>query len=490
MMQSARLVDDDAFVDDDGEDAGELVSAGDALKQYEESLREQKREHVERYLGRLDRHVHSPAYVTADENALIASVLAQPDLLDALPIVLTGDDFARDQTRLLWGAIQAVRARGHHVSTSEVTRELMRRAQVDAAGGDLAIQALAAGERRPYEVPYIARRIREAARLRAIQTICNAGYTRAHVVDGDSTAIATELVTRLERALSDTSVSTHADMRETADAVLDEITAISGKVRPMLSTGFRGIDEVLGGGAEPGSLILIAARPSVGKTSLGLDFVRNISVRRGIPGAVFSLEMNRKQLVHKLIAGDSGVNTRLPMMSTSQRERILLSKDRVATAPIYLDDTPAVAIGALRAKLRQLVKRHGVQYALIDYIQLADGDDARAKQFETISAISRGLKLAAAELHIPIFAISQLNRENEKRASKRPELADLRGSGALEQDADVIALLHRDGRYLRDVVAADRYESADLDIAKNRLGPVQVLKLRFEGALTRFSDPE
>jgi replicative DNA helicase len=487
-LQLADPVDVDRELTDEELDAAEradLLPLGKAMEIHSEAIDLL----VAKYAAVEERKIASHRHMSWVEIEVIAAAMSSPGVVDDFPVVLTAADFDEPKRALVWDALSAVRSAGIFVSQHSVIEELMRRAQLDEVGGPTAVATMAAAEHRLAEAPTNAMRVRNAAALRGVQVVAAHAIARAKVGDGDATAIVAEMVAGAERAVSSVSTKTTVHMPTLAAEVLDGITAISGKPRPVLSTGFHALDRVLGGGLSNGELIIVAARPSMGKTSLGLDLARNVAMGAGFPVAFFSMEMSAKQLGERMVMAHSGVNTRLPRMTDAQKKRLYESAGRLGASPIELDPTPAQRIGVLRSRIRQHVRKSGVRLVVIDYLQLADGDDSTARKYEQVSAISRGLKLAAAENGIPVVAISQLNRANEKReGSKKPELSDLRDSGALEQDADVIAFIHRPEYYLRERCPEEERRMGEIMVAKNRNGPTDTVRLRWDGALMCFSD--
>jgi len=255
-----------------------------------------------------------------------------------------------------------------------------------------------------------------------------------------------------------------------------------------LTTGYEKLDQMTGG-LQPGDLIILAARPSMGKTALALNVARNAAVDGGKKVAIFSLEMTTRSLVMRLLSSEAKVDfsaLRSGLISTEVHGRLMQAAGRLAEAGIWIDDTGASTILEMRAKSRRLHAQHKLDLVIVDYLQLAHGSGSSASREQEISEISRGLKGLAKELDIPVIALSQLNRGPETRKEdKRPMLADLRESGAIEQDADIIAFIYRDVVYNKET----EFENmAELIIAKQRNGPTDTVRLEFEGRYAQFRD--
>jgi replicative DNA helicase len=252
-------------------------------------------------------------------------------------------------------------------------------------------------------------------------------------------------------------------------------------------TGFVELDE-LTNGLHAGQMIIIAARPGMGKSTLGLDLARAASIKNQLPSVFFSLEMGKSEIVQRLISAEAGVplnHIRKGQMGDDDWQRIARKTGEVSSAPLYFDDSPNLTMMEIRAKARRLKQRHGLRLVIVDYMQLmTSGKKVESRQLE-VSEFSRQMKLLAKELDVPVVALSQLNRGPEQRTDKKPMLSDLRESGSLEQDADLVILLHRADAYDKD---SDRVGEADFIIAKHRNGPTATIPTVFQGHYSRFVD--
>ena len=253
-----------------------------------------------------------------------------------------------------------------------------------------------------------------------------------------------------------------------------------------VQTGYRDFDQITGG-LQRSDLIILAARPGTGKTSFAMSLAYNVAMYYSNTVAVFSLEMGREQLVQRLIAMETQIDThrlRLGQVPDNQLKIVFDAMGRLAQAPIYIEDTPGISIMELRSKARRLQSQHGVSLIIIDYLQLMSGR-GKENRVQEVGEISRGLKALARELNVPVIALSQLSRAVEGRQSHVPMLSDLRESGSIEQDADIVMFIYRDELYNKE---SDKKGIAEIHIAKHRNGPVGVVNMRFDPSTTRFAD--
>jgi replicative DNA helicase len=252
-------------------------------------------------------------------------------------------------------------------------------------------------------------------------------------------------------------------------------------------TGFADLDS-LTNGLHPGQMIVIAARPAIGKSTLALDFARAAAIKHGLGTAFFSLEMGRNEITMRLLSAEARVplhTMRTGQMSDDDWTRLARRMSEVADAPLYIDDSPNMSMMEIRAKCRRLKQRHDLRMVIIDYLQLMSSPKRVENRQQEVSEMSRSLKLLAKEIDVPVIALSQLNRGPEQRTDKKPLLSDLRESGSIEQDSDVVILLHREDAYERE---SPRAGEADLIVAKHRNGPTTTVTVAFQGHYSRFVD--
>ena len=272
------------------------------------------------------------------------------------------------------------------------------------------------------------------------------------------------------------------------DAALEEIEAASGRDGSMtgVPTGFKELDE-LTNGLHGGQMIVVAARPAMGKSTLALDFARSASIGHNIPSVFFSLEMGKSEIAMRLLSAEGQIplqNMRKGNLDPRDWTTVAATRGRINDAPLYIDDSPNMTLVEIRAKCRRLKQREGLRMVIIDYLQLMTSGKRVESRQQEVSEFSRSLKLIAKELQVPVIALSQLNRGPEQRTDKKPAISDLRESGSIEQDADMVILLHRDSVYDKDV----RPGEADLIVAKHRNGPTATITVAFQGHYSRFMD--
>ncbi|MEY4136491.1 MAG: hypothetical protein RL205_619, partial [Actinomycetota bacterium] len=281
----------------------------------------------------------------------------------------------------------------------------------------------------------------------------------------------------------------YVPLRDIMGDALNEIEAISNRGGEMVGvpTGFTDLDQ-LTNGLHPGQLIILAARSAIGKSTLGVDIARTASIKHGLTSVIFSLEMSRNEIVMRLLSAEAQVplhHMRAGTMSDADWSKLANKMGVVSEAPLFIDDSPNMTLMEIRAKCRRLKQRHDLRLVVVDYLQLmTSGKKVESRQQE-VSEFSRSLKLLAKELEVPVIAISQLNRGPEQRTDKRPMLSDLRESGSLEQDADMVVLLHREDAYERE---SPRAGEADFIVAKHRNGPTATVTVAFQGHYSRFVD--
>jgi replicative DNA helicase len=284
-------------------------------------------------------------------------------------------------------------------------------------------------------------------------------------------------------------VEDYVPLTEAVTVAIDEIEAAKHKDGSMtgVPTGFTELDE-LTNGLHPGQMIIVAARPALGKSTLALDFARAAAIKHDLPTIFFSLEMGRSEIAMRLLSAEATVplqHMRKGTVDNRDWTTIAATRGRINDAPLYIDDSPNMTLVEIRAKCRRLKQRVGLKMVIIDYLQLMTSGKRVESRQQEVSEFSRALKLLAKELQVPVIALSQLNRGPEQRADKLPALSDLRESGSIEQDADVVVLLHRESAYEKD---NPRAGEADLIVAKHRNGPTKTVTVAFQGMYSRFAD--
>ena len=426
------------------------------------------------------------------EMAALGSMMLDRQAIEAILEVINreeGDWFYRPDHRIIFQLLLDVYDRGDPMDLFVVQDELKRRDQLDQVGGTEYIVSLAESVPTWVNAEYYARIVRDKGLLRDVIS-CSGRIAETAYADAEPVA---EILDGAEAALfsvTERRVSQQAAcLGDLVTALAKQLEESSGEGVTGVETGYYPLDHYTGG-FQYGDLIIVAGRPSMGKTSLGLNMAEHIAVDNKLPSVFFSLEMNRSQVAQRVLAGHAGVDLqKLRKHSLDEEEtfRLVNACAALASAPLYVDDTAAISIMELRGKARRLQRQYGIQIIFVDYLQLMHAASKRDSREQEISAISRGLKALARELKVPIVAMAQLNRLPEGREGHRPRMSDLRESGAIEQDADVVLLLHREEYYHPDDPNNPEWKGkASLIIAKQRNGPTGSLELQFTPHLARF----
>ena len=426
------------------------------------------------------------------EQALLGGIMLDNSSWDRIADLVGPADFFRPDHRLIFSAIQGLSERSQPADSVTLGEYLASRGELVDAGGAAYLAQLVTDTPSSANVANYARIIRERALLRRLIEVGNEIASSAYRPDGRPIA---ELVDEAERRVFEIGErgqrrgSGFIRLSEVLNATIDRLDllhqsqgAITG-----LPTGFTRLDEYTAG-LQPGDLIIIAGRPSMGKTSLALNIAENAALGARKSAAIFSMEMSVEQLAFRMVSSLGRVDQshlRNGRFSDDDWPRINGAIQQMAEAPIYIDDTPSMTPTEVRARARRLQRERGLDLIIVDYLQLMRVAGTAENRATEISEISRSLKGLARELRVPIIALSQLNRSVESRADKKPVMSDLRESGAIEQDADLILFIYRDEVYNHD---SPRKGIADINIAKQRNGPTGDFPLTFLGRFTKFEN--
>ena len=422
------------------------------------------------------------------ERATLGSILLNRDALAAVAAWLRPEYFYLERHTQIYEAMLACFNNRIPPDTGTVSEELRRRNQLDQVGGMMYLGELIEAVPTSYHIEFYAKTVERTALLRRLintgAQIAALGYDEQREID--------ETIDKAESLLFDIaqkrSTQDFVHIAQVVDSYYDQLTYMQehrGEIMGV-QTSYRDFDQITGG-LQRSDLIILAARPGTGKTSFAMSLAYNVAMYNSHTVAVFSLEMGREQLVQRLIAMETQIDThrlRLGQVPDNQLKVVIDAMGRLAQAPIYIEDTPGISVMDLRSKARRLQSQHGVDLIIIDYLQLMSGR-GRENRVQEVSEISRGLKALARELNVPVIALSQLSRAVEGRQSHVPMLSDLRESGSIEQDADIVMFIYRDELYNKE---SDKKGIAEIHIAKHRNGPVGVVNMRFDPATTRFSD--
>ena len=433
-----------------------------------------------------------PPQDLAAEQGTLGGMLLSKDAIAEVVELLRPGDFYKPAHELIFAAILDLYARGEPADALTVSAELTTRGEIARVGGAPYLHTLMSSVPTAANASYYAVIVRQRAMLRRLveagTRITQMGYS----TDGsDLDEIVNRAQAEIYAATEQRAADDYLPLADVLEGALDEIESIAHRSGVMIGvpTGFTDLD-ALTQGLHPGQMIIIAARPALGKSTLALDCARSCSIRHGLPSVIFSLEMGRNEICMRLLSAEARVPLHLMRSGTMTEDdwaRMAARVGDLAEAPLFIDDSPNMSMMEIRAKCRRLKQRHGLRLVVVDYMQLMSGGTTRRPESrqQEVSEMSRALKLLAKELEVPIIAVSQLNRGPEQRTDKRPMLSDLRESGSLEQDADMVILLHREDAYEAE---SPRAGEADFIVAKHRNGPTATITVAFQGHYSRFVD--
>jgi len=423
------------------------------------------------------------------EMAVLGSMLLEEDALVQAAELLEEQAFYKDGHRKIFGAIVELYKHNVPVDLVTLTDELKTRNLLEDVGGPSYLASLTSTVPTASNVEQYCRIVKEKAVLRSL--IKAATHIAAECYDDPTEPDV--LLDRAEQLIFDiASKKIKRDAASIKELIKSSIETIDTLYQRKgfitgLPTGFTELDQMLAG-LQPSELIVVAGRPAMGKSSLALNLAEHLAVNEKLPIAIFSLEMSKEHLVQRMLCSHARIsahNVRSGMLSTSDWPKLTQAAGKLSDAPIFIDDTPGISILELRAKARRLKSRQGIGLMILDYLQLMDEQSRWENRQQEIAVISRNLKALARELNIPVIAVSQLSRAPERRETFRPRLSDLRESGAIEQDADVVLLLFREDYYNPDAEKG----VAEIIIGKQRNGPTGTVKLAFITEYTRFENP-
>ncbi len=425
-----------------------------------------------------------PQDLIAEQSVLGGMLLSKDAIADCVEI-LKERDFYRPAHELIYDVILDLYGRGEPADAVTVSAELSKRGFAARAGGAPYLHTLISSVPTAANAGYYAKIVRERAIMRRLveagTKIVQLGYTTEGEVDDAVDQAQAEVYAVTERRASED----YVQLSTLLPQALDEIEAISKGIGVEgIKTGFKDLD-LLTHGLHPGNLIILAARPAVGKSTLGLDIARYASIHDGKTSVIFSLEMSKSEITMRMLSAEARVglnNIRSGSLSDDEWSRLARRMGEISEAPLFIDDSPNLSMMEIRAKARRLKQRHDLKLVVIDYLQLMSSGKRVENRQQEVSEFSRQLKLMAKELDVPVIAISQLNRSPEQRSDKKPMLSDLRESGSIEQDADLVILLHRDEMY----DSQNRAGEADLIVAKHRNGPTRTITVAAQLHYARF----
>jgi len=443
-----------------------------------------------------------PASLDA-ERTILGAILLDNHAYSEASSVIRSEDFALTAHQRVFGRMGELIDRGRAVDIVTLSEELARRKEIESVGGVAWLASLTEGLPRRLSIEEYVRIVKDKSLLRQLINVCSSAISRAADQSEDAldvlNAAETSLLEVSEKGISRGFSSVHdivAGSFKTIDNLYKEGREVTG-----LATFLTEFDRMTSG-LQKSELIILAARPSMGKTALAINIAQNVATQGGKVVAVFSLEMSKESLLRRMLASEALVDSQKiqkGFLLREDRDKLTNALERLVEARMFIDDTPGISLTEMRAKARRLRQSTGgLDLIVIDYLQLMTGGSAgpNAKRYENrtqeVSAISRGLKALAKELNIPVIALSQLSRASEQRGGdKKPMLSDLRESGSIEQDADVVAFIHRESYYNRDQNGEsdpDMDNKAEIIVAKQRNGPTGSIELAWIGRCTRFDN--
>ncbi|MBP1694952.1 MAG: replicative helicase [Deltaproteobacteria bacterium] len=435
-------------------------------------------------------HKLPPQHIEA-EQSILGGILIENEAINRVTEILDADDFYREAHRKIFNALINLSERDEPADLITLTNELRKIDELDSIGGASYLASLIDSVPTAANIQYYARIVKEKAILRKLIQTSTEIITQSYEDRGDVESFLDEA----ERSIFEISEKrvrpSFYPIREivkesfaTIEKLFKKKEAVTG-----VPSGFKELDRMTAG-FQPSDLVIIAGRPSMGKTAFCLDVAEYAAIDNKIPVAIFSLEMSKEQLVIRMLCSQAhveGTRLRTGYLNESDWPKLTIAAGSLSESPIYIDDTAALSVLEMRAKARRLKADHGLGMVIVDYLQLMKGRARVESRQQEISEISRSLKALAKELNIPVIAVSQLSRKTEERTGNRPQLSDLRESGAIEQDADLIIFIYRDEVYNKDPDNPNRGK-AEVIIGKQRNGPIGKIDLAFLDKFTTFKD--
>ncbi|MGO1307894.1 MAG: replicative DNA helicase [Microbacterium gubbeenense] len=443
---------------------------------------------VDERLGGNRERERTPPHDLLSEQSTLGGMLLSKDAVADVVEGLRGNDFYIPKHEVIFEAILTLYSHGEPTDVIAVTDELMKAGDLQRAGGVDYLHSLTSIVPTAANAGYYASIVQERALLRRL---VDAG-TRIVQMGFDGEGEAVELVNQAQAEVYAVTGQEHSEdyvpLEVAIGAAVEEIEMAKGRDGQMtgVPTGFKELDD-LTNGLHAGQMIVVAARPAMGKSTLALDFARASAIKHNQPAIFFSLEMGKTEIAMRLLAAEGQIplqKLRKGELDSRDWTTLASTRGRINDAPLYVDDSPNMTLVEIRAKCRRLKQRVGLRMIIIDYLQLMTSGKRVESRQQEVSEFSRALKLMAKELQVPVIALSQLNRGSEQRQDKRPMVSDLRESGSIEQDADMVILLHRDEVYDKQ----SRPGEADLIVAKHRNGPTADIPVAFQGHYSRFHD--
>ena len=436
-----------------------------------------------------------PPHDLVAEQSVLGAVFIAPETMTSLADELTPEDFYKPANKIVFKTMLSLLEKGEPIDATTMVSALTNQGDISKIGGMNYVVELVNSTPTSKNVEHYAKLVKEKATLRKV--IADLSESLSSAYQGDVSI--SDIISKTEKSMLDisnqntgTGFRNVADILDTHMQIVETRSQTDGFVTG-LSTGFVGLDKITTGLHE-GNLIILAARPAMGKTALALNIAKHVATMERKPAVIFSLEMGAEELIERIVASEGMVpvyHLKTGNLSTDEWKRLVQAQSNLYDVPIFVDDTAGIRISEIRSKARKLAQEMGgLGVIIIDYLQLITGSKSENRQ-QVVSGISRELKILAKDFKVPVIALSQLSRSVEQRQDKRPMLSDLRESGSIEQDADIVAFLYREAYYQKEY--ADSQESnnvTELILEKNRHGSLGTVKLYFHKEYTKFSSVE
>jgi replicative DNA helicase len=426
------------------------------------------------------------------EKSVLGAILIHNEAFNHAAEFLDSKDFFRDAHRRIWDKMVALSERGVAIDFITLKEELARMGELDEVGGPAYVSALADGVPRTANVEYYARIVKEKATLRNLIHSANKILVEAYEAEQEPEVLLDEAERSIFAIAEGRIRGGFVPLKDLVQSSFEKIEKLQQQkgVVTGVPTGFIDLDEMTTG-LQPGDLVIVAARPSMGKTSLVLNIAQYVTTQTPKTVGFFSLEMSKDQLFMRLLTSEARIDAhrfRSGFLNEKDYGKLSHALGVLAAAPLFIDDTASIGVLEMRAKSRRLKAEHGLDLLIVDYLQLMTGRGRFESRQQEVSAISRSLKGLAKELEVPIIALSQLSRAPEGRGDHKPQLSDLRESGAIEQDADLVMFIYRAEVYEKEQTKPEDQGIAEIIIGKQRNGPIGSVRLSFLNQFTRFEN--
>jgi replicative DNA helicase len=441
--------------------------------------------------------MRTPPHSREAEEAIIGSILIDPSIVNDIVEMVSSEDFYFPKNKIVFKAIEELFDEGEPIDVISVIEKLKSQGKLEEVGGELEVARYADIVPTSAHAEHYAKIVRDKSILRSLISAASR-IVEVASEEGDVDEILDDAERMIFEIAESRTTKTYSHIKDVMHVVFEELEAVQERAEDLdmsaalvtgIPTGFSELDKFTTG-FHKSDLVIVAARPSVGKTAFALSIVKNMAVKYSVPVGVFSLEMSAEQLAQRLLAMEARVDLhklRTGMFTSDEWDRLTVATEKIYKSPIIVDDEPSLDPRTLRAKARRMKKEHNIEIIFVDYLQLMHLRKSRESRQQEISEISRSLKLLARELDIVVVALSQLSRAVEQREDKRPRLSDLRESGAIEQDADTVIFIYRE-EYYKKTERVHQPHDAEIIIGKQRNGPIGTIRLIFDPSSVSFYD--